>query len=154
MIGLPLQATIVSRIRLFLLALAMIDIAHDGIEVAHNVGIALVVDFCGSTLEGIQRSLVVLLVKPGESGEIIKGHFIGVIQHSRLRQRGHQFPILCRPFALDELEPCPGIVGGDVEKLHQRRVDHGRRHLLHLEIGRAHLGHLHILGHHLPHPIQ
>ena len=72
----------------------MIDLSHDGIEVAYDVGIALGVDHGSTALEGIQGTGIVLRIVAREPREVIKRHLIGIIEHTRLAERGNLLPVL------------------------------------------------------------
>jgi len=154
LVGLPLQATVKGCVGFGVVSFVVVDFSHDRIEVTHDVGIALGTDHRSAALKGIQSAVVVLLIVTGQTGEVIKRHFIGVIEHTRLAERRYLLPVLFRPFVLYELETGAGIVGSKLQEIDQRTVEHRHRHLLERVVGHAHLRHIGVTGHHLLHTVE
>ena len=129
-VWLPLQATVVCGEGLLVEPLFVEHVAHDGIEVGHEVAVAVAGNLTHSPAEGIYRLVDFVFLRVGQSAEVVERHVVGVILQCRLAEADDAVVVACLPYILQELYACGGIVGLYLEHTEQGEVDERVGHLL------------------------
>ena len=108
----------------------MEHVAHDGIEVGHEVAVAVAGDLTHPPAEGIYRLVDFVFLRVSQSAEVVERHVVGVILQCRLAEADDAVVVACLPYILQELYACGGIVGLYLEHTEQGDVDERVGHLL------------------------
>ena len=107
---LPLEAGVVSLESLSCQALLVEQVAHDCIEVAHDGGVAVLVNDADALLECLQGLVAVVLLIVGHSLIVIECHLLGVVLPCFLTEADYLCEVFLVPGKTYELQTGGSVI--------------------------------------------
>ena len=112
----------------------MQNVAHHGVEVRYDIGVAVLANHADAVLEGLEGGIQTIAFVVGDALIVVEGHVIGVVLTGVLTQFHHAFHIVLLPCVAHQLQSCHRVVGGYFEHLLQHPTDAVLGHLLGVHI--------------------
>ena len=78
----------------------MEHVAHDGVEVGHEVAVAVGGDLTHSPAEGVDGVVDLVFLRIGQSEEVVERHVVGVVLQGRLAEGDDTVVVFCGPHIL------------------------------------------------------